>query len=230
MKTLLVIDGKNIEVTRKNIKNIYLRIRAPEWSIAVSVPEHICDETIRILILSRLDWIKKRREKIKYSAQFKSKKYIDSEYHYIWGSKYLLTIVEKNAPPTIVLTDDIIQLTIKPGTPLEKKKRIFNNWSREQLQLKAEPLVEKWCLILCVSINKLYIQKMKSCWGSCNTLRETIRLNTELVKKPIECLEYVVLHELVHLIEPSHNKNFHDLMTKHLSDWKERKQLLNKLH
>jgi len=227
MNALLVIDGKNIEVTKKNIKNMYLRVRPPEGCITISVPKNISDETIRLFILSKLDWIKKRSEKVQQQAPFKSQKYIDAEYHYIWGKGYSLSVVEKDAPSVVELTDNILQLTVKPGANFETKKRILNNWSREQLRLKAEPLLEEWCPILCVSINKLYIRKMKSCWGSCNTLKEIIRLNTELVKSPVECLEYVVVHELVHLLEPSHNKNFHALMTKHLTDWKNRKQLLN---
>ena len=227
MNTLLVIDDQNIEVTKKNIKNMYLCVRPTEGRITISAPKHISDVTIRLFVLSKLDWIKKRSEKVRHQAQFKSQKYIDAEFHYIWGKGYSLSIVEKNAPSAVELTDNIIQLTVKPGANFETKKRILNNWSREQLRLKVEPLIEKWCPILCVSISKLYVRKMNSCWGSCNTLKETIRLNTELVKKPIECLEYVVVHELVHLLEPSHNKNFHALMTKHLSDWKDRKQLLN---
>lgn len=224
---MLVINGQSIEVTKKNIKNIYLRVHPSEGRIALSAPKHISDETIRLFILSKLDWIKQRNEKVQQQAKLSPQKYVVGESHYVWGKEYILYVIEKNAPISIELTQNIMQLCVRPGASLDTKKQFVNSWSRQQLRLKAEPLIEKWCPILGVSINKLYVRKMKSYWGSCNTGKETIRLNTEIVKKPFECLEYVVVHELVHLLEASHNKKFHALMTKFLPDWKQRKQLLN---
>ncbi len=227
MSKLFVIQGQNIEVTKKNIKNIYLRANSSNGRIALSAPKHISDETIRLFILSKLDWLKKRQKKIQQSIQLTNYEYTDKETHYIWGNAYILSIIEKDAPAIIELTNNTIILTIKPGANFETKKQIINKWSREELRLHAIPLIEKWSPILGVSINKLYVRYMKTYWGSCNTHAHTIRLNTELVKKPPECLEYVVVHELVHLLEPSHNKNFHRLMTAYLPDWKQRKELLS---
>ncbi len=221
------LNNHDIIVTKKDIKNIYLRVRPESGCITISAPKHISDEAIRLFILSKTDWIKKRSEKQPRQVLTTWYKYIDGESLYLWGKEYSLSIIEKNKTPSIELTLDTLQLVIRPKTCLENKKQLVNKWLREQLRLQAKPLIEKWCPILGVSINKLYVRQMKNCWGSCNTRRETIRLNTELTKKPIECLEYVVVHELVHLLEPSHNKYFHKLMSRYLPDWKERKELLN---
>jgi predicted metal-dependent hydrolase len=207
---------------------MYLRVRSSEGRIAISAPNHISDETIRMFILAKLDWIKERSEKLQKQAILTPQKYVDDETHYVWGKEYSLSIVEMNAPASIELIRDKIQLTVRPGTTVDTKKQLIGAWSREQLRTHAHPLIEKWCPMLGVSINQLYVRKMKSCWGSCNTYAQTIRLNTELVKKPLACLEYVVVHELVHLLEPSHNKNFHRLMSRFLPNWKDRKQLLNR--
>lgn len=227
MSEVFVVAGQNIEVTKKNIKNMYLRVRSDEARIIISAPKHISDETIRLFILSKLDWIEKRSEKLQQQALLSPQEYIDDESYYIWGKEYSISIVEKCAQPNVALTTNTLQLTVKPNANYEYKKQLVNSWSREQLRLAAEPLIEQWCPQLNVSINKLYVRQMKRCWGSCNTRAHTIRLNTELVKKPIECLEYVIVHELVHLLEPSHNNNFHALMTKFMPDWKAHKELLN---
>lgn len=230
MSKVLTIHGYNIEVTKKNIKNIYLRVSSSEKRISISAPKHINDYAIRLFILSKLNWIKQRSEKLQQQAYFTPQKYIDNETHYVWGKECSLSVVEKNAPASIALIQDTIQLTVRPGATVDTKKQLFGTWSRGQLRMYAHPLIEKWCPVLGVSINKLYVRKMKCCWGSCNTRAQTIRLNTELVKKPLECLEYVVVHELVHLLEPSHNRNFHRSITKFLPDWKDRTQLLNNFH
>ena len=228
-KKIFLVHGHDIEVTKKNIKNMYLRVRPSQGRIAISSPKHIRDETIRLFILSKLDWIETRSEKLQQQALLTPQKYVDLETHYVWGKEYSLSIIEKNTIPSIKLTHNTLQLIVKPSASFETKKQLINKWFREQLRLQASPIIEKWCPILGVSINKLYIRQMKSCWGSCNTQKETIRLNTELVKKPIECLEYVIVHELVHLLEPSHNKTFHALMSKYLPDWKARKLLLSSI-
>ncbi len=227
-KKNLSISGHDIEVTKKNIKNMYLRVHS-QGCIAISAPKHISDETIRLFILSKLDWIKARSEKLQQKALLTPQAYVDAETLYVWGKEYSLSVIEKNVTASVALTRNTLQLIVKPGASFENKKQLVSLWARKQLRQQANPLIEKWCPILGVSIIKLYVRQMKSCWGSCNTHKKTIRLNTELVKKPIECLEYVVVHELVHLLEPSHNKNFHALMSKHLPDWKVRKRLLNSL-
>ena len=214
-------------LNKKNIKNIYLRVHTSDGRIALSTPKNISDETIRLFILSRLDWIKKRSNKIKQQAQLNTYEYIDSEIHYVWGEKYKFSVVEKNAPAFIELIHDTLRLNVKPGTDLETNKQLINSWSRKQVRSYAIPLIENWCSILGVEINKLYVRNMKTYWGSCNTQAHTIRLNTELVKKPPICLEYVVVHELMHLLEASHNKNFYTLMSKYLPDWKQRKEILS---
>jgi len=206
---------------------MYLRVRSSEGRIAISAPKHISDETIRLFILSKLDWIKKRSEKLKQQALLTPQEYIEGEVFYVWGQEYSLSIVEKKTPSRVELTDNTMLLTVKPNSNYEYKKQLVNAWCRKQLRTEAEPLIEKWCSVIGVSINKLFVRRMKRCWGSCNTHAETIRLNSELVKKPIECLEYVLVHELVHLLEPSHNQNFHALMTQFLPEWKARKELLN---
>jgi len=224
---IISVGGQEIEVAKKDIKNIYLRVRSSEGRIVVSAPKHISDETIRLFILSKQEWIENRSQTLQQHSLLSPQEYLEGEHYYVWGRQYALSLLEKNSGPKVELLDGIMQITVKPNASHEYKEQLVNAWCREQLRMQATPLIEQWCSTLGVSIHKLYVRKMKRYWGSCNTHKETIRLNSELVKKPIECLEYVLVHELVHLLEPSHNKNFHALMTTFLPDWKKRKKLLN---
>jgi predicted metal-dependent hydrolase len=147
----------------------------------------------------------------------------------VWGKRYLLKIIEHDERPKISLGHSELLLHVRPKTSTAQKQAIMDEWLREELKKALPPLIAKWEPVMGVQVKKFFVQKMKTRWGSCNYTKANVRFNSELAKKPIECLEYVVVHELVHLLEPSHNARFHRLMTQFLPHWKLIKDELNRL-
>ena len=217
-----------VTVTLKKIKNIHLSVY-PHGEVKVSAPLHMNQETVRAFLISKLSWIKQKKMKFQHQPREIPRDCITRESHYVWGTRYLLNVVEKNAPPQIVLTHSEMILHIRPATALETRQAIIDEWYRAELKNKIPALIEKWERITGVKVQKFFVQKMKTRWGSCNYTAKNVRFNSELAKKPIECLEYVVLHELVHLLEPSHNARFHSLMTQFMPNWALIKAELNRL-
>ena len=152
---------------------------------------------------------------------------MDRESHYVWGKRYLLTIAESDEPPSIELTHSRMLLRVRPGTDEHKRQALIEEWYREQLKEAVPPLLARWQPLLGVRVERFFVQRMKTKWGSCNYKARTIRLNTELAKKPVECLEYIVVHELVHLLEPTHNAHFVALMDRFMPQWQFHRQVLN---
>lgn len=217
-----------VTVTLKKIKNIHLSVY-PHGEVKVSAPLHMNQETVRAFLISKLSWIKQKQTKFQHQPREIPRDCITRESHYVWGTRYLLNVVEKNAPPQIVLTHSEMILHIRPATPQKTRQAIIDEWYRAELKNKIPALIEKWERITGVKVQKFFVQKMKTRWGSCNYTAKNVRFNSELAKKPIECLEYVVLHELVHLLEPSHNARFHSLMTQFMPNWALIKAELNRL-
>jgi predicted metal-dependent hydrolase len=217
------------DVILKDIKNVHLSVHPPEGRVRVSAPERMDLDTIRVFAISRLSWIKKQREKLQKQQRETPREYVDRESHYVWGSRYLLTCEEVVGPSRVELAANRLTLFVHPGSDEAAKRKVLASWYREQVRLSAAPLIEKYETALGVSLQQLYVRQMKTRWGSCNHERRTIRLNTELAKKPVECLEYIVLHELVHLIEPTHNARFKALVQQYMPNWELRRQALNRL-
>ncbi len=217
-----------VDVTLKKIKNIHLSVY-PNGKVKVSAPLRMNEETIRLFLISKLGWIKQKQTKFQNQQRETPRDYIDRESHYVWGQRYLLKVIEHDAPPKMILGHSEMVLHVRPRTSHEQRNTIIESWHREQLKLALPPLIEKWQLIMGVVVKKFFVQKMKTRWGSCNYTMGNVRFNSELVKRPPECLEYVVVHELVHLLEPSHNARFHSLMTQFMPHWKLIKAELNRL-
>jgi predicted metal-dependent hydrolase len=154
---------------------------------------------------------------------------VERESHFVWGKRYLLTVTESDEPPAVELKHSRMFLRVRPGTTEEKRQAIVEAWYRDQLRLRVPPLLERWQPRLGVQLERWFVQRMKTKWGSCNHRARTIRLNTELAKKPPECLEYIVVHELVHLLEPTHNARFIALMDRFMPRWQIHRQVLNQL-
>ena len=154
---------------------------------------------------------------------------MDRESHYVWGKRYLLGVSERDEPPSIELKHSRMLLQVRPQTTEDKKRALVEEWYREQLKQAVPPLLSRWQTVLGVSVERFFVQRMKTKWGSCNHTAHTIRLNTELAKKPVECLEYVLVHELVHLLVPTHNARFVELMDRFMPSWQVHRQLLNRL-
>jgi predicted metal-dependent hydrolase len=157
------------------------------------------------------------------------REYLDHESHYVWGRRYLLKVIEEDAAPEVVLKHSRIFLRVRPGTNDEAKQAIVDGWYREQIKQAVPALIAKWELLLGVKVERFFVQRMKTKWGSCNPVSRSIRLNTDLAKKPQECLEYIVVHEMVHLLEPTHNARFVALMDSFMSKWQSYRDVLNQL-
>ena len=229
MTTQIQLGDIAINIVQKNIKNVHLSVYPPDGQVRISAPLRMDVDTIRVFALTKLAWIKKQQKKLQQQARETPREYLDRESHYLWGKRYLLELVEKNARPEVKLEHKKILLQVRPTSSEEKKQSILDNWYREQLKLAIPALIEKWEPLMGVTVEKFFVRKMKTKWGSCRPAANSIRLNTDLIKKPPECLEYVVVHEMVHLLEASHNARFIALMDRFMPKWRFFKEELNKL-
>jgi len=223
------VGNLEVEVIRKDIKNVHLSVLPPTGRVRMSAPEHIKIDTLRVYVVSRLPWIQKQQEKLRGQERETPRDYVERESHYVWGKRYLMELVEKEAPPKVELTHRKMILQIRPGMPPEKREAVLAEWYRAQLREAVPPLISRWESLLSVKVARFFVQRMKTKWGGCSPDRRTIRLNTELAKKPPECLEYLVVHEMVHLLEPTHNGRFVGLMDRYMPSWRNRRDLLNSL-
>ena len=227
MPEKIVVAGIPVAVTRKKIKNVHLSVYPPNGIVRMSAPLRMSDETLRVFLVAKVGWIRSQQKKLQEAQGETAREYIDRESHYLWGSRLLLKIKEEAVPATVEVKSRQMILRVRPGSTMESREVVVHAWYRDQVRRAAEPLIAKWETKLKVRSNSLFIQKMKTKWGSCNTTKKNIRLNTELGKKPKECLEYIVVHELVHLLEPSHNARFQELMDRNLPNWRALRSQLN---
>lgn len=228
MKTINIGEIE-IAIERKKIKNMYLKVHPPEGKVLICAPHKMNLETVRMFAIQKLPWIRKQQKKIQSQARETPRNYIERESHYLWGERYLLKIIESNQPPQITLNHQTILLQVPLQCDRTLKQAIMGKWYREELKQAIKPLIEKWQPIMGVKVNKFFVQQMKTKWGSCNITQGNIRLNTELAKKPRSCLEYVVVHEMTHLLEPNHSQKFINLMDCFMPKWREYQQILNNL-
>lgn len=218
-----------VDVVLKDIKNIHLSVHPPVGKVRIAAPLRMDLDTIRVFAITKLAWIKSQQKKLREQERETPREYLDRESHYVWGKRYLLKLVEKDAAPTVELKHNKMILQLRPAASHEKKQEVLDAWYREQLKAAVPPLVAKWEKALEVTAGKVFVQKMKTKWGSCNPASRSIRFNTDLAKKPPECLEYIVVHELVHLLERTHNTRFTALMDTFMPRWMQFKEQLNQL-
>ncbi|TAK21449.1 MAG: M48 family peptidase [Chloroflexota bacterium] len=227
MPAQLSLTDITIDVVFKPIKNVHLSVHPPDGHVRISAPGKMALDTIRVYAITRLEWIRRQRRRILAQARETARDYVDRESHYVWGKRYLLKVVEIEVAPSIELRHSEAVLATRPGTSTERREAILAAWYRDQVRRATMPLIAKWEPRLGVSLDRLFVQRMKTRWGSCNPLRRSIRLNTELAKKPPECLEYIVVHELAHLLVPNHNERFHGILDASLPGWRQTRQTLN---
>lgn len=218
-----------IDVEQKDIKNIHLSVYPPKGKVRISAPERMDLDTIRVFAISKLKWIKKQQEAFKKQDRETPREYLTRESHYFLGERYLLKVIKYNGSPKIVLKKNAIEMHIRPDTSVEKRKELLDEWYRSELKKNAPQLIEKWEKKIGVQAQAYGIKKMRNRWGTCNPKAKRIWLNLELAKKPVECIEYIVVHELVHLIERSHNETFKRLMNEHMPKWSFYRDELNRL-
>ena len=222
------VGGITVDVVFKNIKNIHLSVHPPTGRVRISAPRWMKLDTLRVYAISKINWIKKHQKRFQEQERETRREYLDRESHYVWGKRYLLKVKEENRPPSVELKHNEMILTVRPGAVMAKREAVVTAWYRNQVRDAVTPLMEKWEPILGVKVSDTIIRRMRTRWGSCTPSRRTIRLNTELAKKPSECLEYVLVHEMIHLLEPSHNANFISLMDKFMPQWRHLRDELNR--
>jgi predicted metal-dependent hydrolase len=218
-----------VDVVRKDIKNVHLSVHPPSGRVTIAAPSHMSLDSIRVFAITKLGWIRREQKKMREQEREAPREFLERESHYVWGKRYLLHVTEADAPPAIQLRHKRMQLQVRPGTSREKCQALVEEWYRHQIREAVSPLVERWENRLGVKVEKIFVQRMKTKWGSCNPSTHSIRLNTDLAKKPSECLEYLVVHELMHLLEPTHNARFQTLMDQHLPQWRSHRDTLNRL-
>ncbi len=229
--TVQTIDLGEItaEVVQKDIKNIHLSVYPPNGRVMIAAPLRMDVETIRIFAISKLGWIKRQQTKLRNQEREAPREYISRESHYYLGVRYLLKVVERDSKPSVAIKHDNLILQVKPDTNAEQRQILLQEWYRAQLKALVPHYIAKWEKIMGVQVSEFGIKKMKTKWGTCNTAAKRIWINLELAKKPLECLEYIVVHEMVHLLERSHNARFIAYMNQFLPQWRNLKEELNRL-
>jgi len=227
MATQIDLDEIVIDVVRKNIKNLHLRVYPPTGRVLISAPLRMSLNTIRLFAVSKLDWIRSRQKRMREWEIENRHEYLDHESHYVWGMCYQLRLIVADAPPRAQLRGCELLLRVRPGSDETTRKAVAANWYRQILKEAIAPLIEAWEPRLDVKVSDFCVRQMKTRWGSCNTIARTIRFNTELAKKPKECLEYVVVHEMAHLLERTHGPKFLAVMDRFMPDWRDIREALN---
>lgn len=225
--TTLKLADIDVQVTFKNVKNINLRICPPDGQVRVSAPKKLNRNVLKKFILSKQAWIKAQQTRMRNRPREATRCFADSESHYFNGKSHLLKVIEHHGRPRIEKKRQTLQLYLRPGTPPEQRETMLNEWYRQQLKITLPRLIAHYEPVMGVKVNEFGIKRMKTRWGTCNTHAKRIWLNLELAKKPPECLEYVVVHEMVHLLERSHNHRFVGFMNQFMPEWRHHKKTLN---
>jgi len=218
-----------IDVEIKDIKNVHLSVYPPSGRVRIAAPLRMDLDTIRIYAISKLAWIKMQQHKFLTQVREAPREYLNKESHYFLGKRYQLKVIELDAPPLVKVKHNTIELYVRPNSDIRKRQVIMDEWYRQQLKQLAPPVIEKWEKTMGVSINEFAIKKMRTRWGTCNREAKRIWLNLELAKKPFHCIEYIIVHELAHMLERTHNEKFIAIMGNLLPEWKHLKNELNKL-
>lgn len=229
MVTKIDLGGISVEVVKKDIKNVHLSVYPPTGKVRISAPLRMNPDTIRVFAISKVGWIRQQQRKVQDQEREPPREYLNRESHYVWGKRYLLKVIEKDSPPEVDLRHSQLVLQVRPATGEEKKQAILEEWYRTQLKAAVPPLIARWEPLIGVKVEQFFVQRMKTKWGSCSAASGSIRLNTDLARKPRECLEYIVVHEMVHLLEPTHNSRFMTTMDLFMPTWRSHREVLNRL-
>ena len=229
MDETITLGELSIRLTRKDVKHAHLSVHPPDGAVTLVAPEATRLEVARAYAISKLGWIRERRREFDRQAREAPREYVERESHYLWGRRYLLGIERTAGRPHVRLDHRRIILAVKPGSDAATREDVIRTWQRGLLHEVVPGLIRRWEPRLGVTVSRYYLQRMKTRWGSCNHQARHIRLNTELVKKPKDLLEYVVVHEMAHLLEPDHGKRFVALLDRHRPEWRELRAELNEL-
>jgi predicted metal-dependent hydrolase len=223
------VSGMSVQVVRKDIKNLHLAVYPPDGSIRVAAPFRLKDDAIRLAVISRLGWIKRRKAGFEQQERQSERQMVTGETHYVQGRRYRLGVIEGRGASSIRIRNNTrLELKIPAGTPLKKRQDVLYRWYRDILRMQIPALISKWEPVVGVRVATWGIKRMKTRWGTCNGLDHRIWLNLELAKKSPSCLEYIVVHEMVHLREHRHNHRFTAYMDRFMPGWRMRREELNR--
>lgn len=228
---LIKIGELDIHLTRKDIKNLHISVMPPDGQVRVSAPDAMTNTAIRMAVIHRIPWIRRQQAAFAKQERQSTREMVNGETHYLWGRRYRLEVIELDdlKSQTVKLKSGKLILTVNKGLSDEVKIKLLSEYYRGRLKARAPDLIDKWSKKTDVTINSWQIQKMKTKWGSCNIESGNIRLNLDLAKKPLPCLEYIILHELLHFKERQHNDRFKALLDIYMPDWRSRRDLLNQM-
>ena len=229
MNETIQLGAIAISVTRKDIKHVHLSVHPPSGRVTMVAPLATRSEVARAYAATKLGWIREQQVKLRGQAREAPRRFVARESHYLWGRRYLLAVREEEAKPSVRLSHRRIMLTVRPGSGRAKREAVMHAWHRSLLHDALPGLIRKWEPKLGVEVTGYFLQRMKTKWGGCNHRAGHIRLNTELVRKPRDLLEYVVVHEMVHLTEPTHSDRFISILENHYPSWREARAELNEL-
>ena len=224
----IAVSGLQVQVLHKGIKNLHLGVYPPHGRVRVAAPLRVSDDAVRLAVIGKLGWIKRQRAKFEAQPRQSAREMVSGESHYFLGRRYQLRVIKRDAAASVTLRNkSTLELHVRPASTARQRNRILHQWYRQQLKALIPPLIEKWQTALGVTVAEWGVKRMKTRWGTCNIEAQRIWLNLELAKKPVQCLEYIVAHEIVHLIERHHNERFVFILEKHLPHWRQNRQELN---
>lgn len=229
MSEVIELGDIRISLTRKRVKNVHLTVHPPDGRVTLVTPPTTRTEVARAYAISRLGWIRQQQRSFADQEREQARQFVTRESHQLWGRRYLMTVTEADVKPHVKLDHRRIHLVVRPGADQAKKAAVIHDWHKALLHAELPGLIAQWERKLGVKVNGYYLQRMKTQWGSCNHRAGNIRLNTELVKKPKDLLEYVVVHEMLHLLAPNHDEQFVALLDQHYPSWREARAELNAL-
>lgn len=229
MAELIELGDIVISVTRKAIKNVHLSVHPPDGRVTLVAPTSTKLDVARAYAISRIGWIRQQQDRLANQAREAPRQYRGRETHYLWGRRHLLKVTERDEKPTIKIDHRTIHLQVRPGMTRDQRACVMHEWHLGLLHEAIPALVRKWEARIGVTVQGYFLQRMKTKWGSCSPQRGTIRINTELVKKPRDMLEYVLVHEMIHLLEARHTKAFFELLDRHYPNWSVVRGELNEL-
>jgi predicted metal-dependent hydrolase len=229
MTNTIQLGEVTVRVTRKDIKNVHLSVHPPNGRVTLAAPRSTRLDVARAYAISKLGWIRAQKKKLADQSRETPRKFIERESHYLWGRRHLMTIAYREAKPQVSLDHKRITLTVRPGSSGHRRATVVHEWHKALLHSVVPHLIRKWEKKMGVKVTAYFLQRMKTKWGSCNHRAGRIRLNTELVKKPKDLLEYVIVHEMTHLRHPTHSDHFIALLQQHYPTWREARAELNEL-
>ena len=223
----ILVANISVEVVKKNIKNLHLSVLPPDGKVRVSAPEALSDDAIAMFVRTKIGWIRKQQEKFELQPRPSERQYVSGETLYVWGRQYFLRVEYSYKGNSLVLSGDNAILTVRKESTVKQRETFVNEWYRTLLKAEVEKYLPKWERITGLQCSSWQSKYMTTKWGTCNTSTGKIWLNLQLAKKPIECLEYVILHELIHLKVRNHGPEFVTEMNRYMQNWREIRNQLN---